>query len=136
MSLTDPSNRYVFLFESFVVLAVKDVLNDIWIRNEIGSISQSFDHCEVLEIGFESWDDGGICKCFPSATIAILAGFFAVLAMRLRFVWTDIADTRVDTTIIRHRMIGSQEFNTRFRDLERRYIVTIVGIHDFSPGFF
>ena len=60
--LTDPSNRYIFLFKSFVVFAIKDVLNGISIRNEIGSISQFFDHCKVLEIGFEPRDDGGIGK--------------------------------------------------------------------------
>ena len=69
-------------------------------------------------------------------TVAIFAGFFAVMAMCLHFVWTNIANTRVDAAIIHDRTIGSQEFDTRSRDLERRYIVTIVGIHDFSPGFF
>ena len=69
-------------------------------------------------------------------TVAILVGFFAVMAMQLHFVWTNIANTRVDAAIIRDRTIGSQEFDMHSCDLEQRYIVTIVGIHDFSPGFF
>ena len=38
VSLMDPSNCYVFLFELFVVFAIKDILNGIFIRNEIGLI--------------------------------------------------------------------------------------------------
>ena len=93
VSLLDPSKGDVFLLQMDVIFTVEDIFDDIGIRDEIASVFHEVDHFLIFEVGFEMRDDGGISECFPRSTITIFVGFFAVRAVRLHFVQTDITNT-------------------------------------------
>ena len=92
VSLLDPTKGDVFLLEMDVIFAIEDIFDDIGIRHEIASVFHKVDHFLIFEVGFETRDDGGISECFLCLTITIFAGFFAVQAVHLHFMWTNITN--------------------------------------------
>lgn len=135
MCLRDPPNRYIFFLETLIILTVEEVLDDVGIRNKLTTILHPLYHVQVLEKSCKAREEQRICEFFPRMSMAVLACFFAVQAMRLCFMWTNIADAGVYTAIISHWVIGGKELDPCFCDFERRYIVAVVSKHDLGPGF-
>lgn len=118
MCLRDPPNRYIFFLETLIILTVEEVLDDVGIRNKLATILHPLYHVQVLEKSCKVRDERRICECFPRMSMAVLACFFAVQAMCLCFMWTNIADAGVYTAIISHWVIGGEELDPCFCDFE------------------
>jgi len=135
VSLLDASEGDIFFLETDVIFAIEDIFDDIRIGDEIASVFHEVDHFLIFEVGFETRDDGGIGECFLRSTITIFAGFFAVWAVRLHFVRTDITDTRVDAAIIGNRTISGKEFDMGLGELERGDVMVMEGMDHLRPHF-